>query len=50
MEKKNIVLKRQNYVAPRAESVEIMNQGVLCASGVSSMYSVSTEHFVRKTL
>ena len=28
-----IVLKGHAYEAPRTESVEIMNQGVLCASG-----------------
>lgn len=32
MEKKRIVLKGQNYATPRTESVEIVNQGVLCAS------------------
>ena len=30
---KKIVLKGQEYAAPRTESVEITNQGVLCASG-----------------
>ena len=32
MEKVRIVLKGRNYQAPQAESVEIKNQGVLCAS------------------
>ena len=31
-----IVLKGQEYAAPRTESVEITNQGVLCASGASA--------------
>ena len=30
---KKIVLRGQEYAAPRTESVEITNQGVLCASG-----------------
>lgn len=33
MNKQRIVLKGQKYVAPLTESVEISNQGVLCASG-----------------
>ena len=34
MKKENkIVLKGQEYATPRTESVEIINQGVLCASG-----------------
>ena len=28
-----IVLKGHEYATPRTESVEIVNQGVLCASG-----------------
>ena len=32
MTKKRIVLRGQMYVAPKTESVEIKNQGVLCAS------------------
>ena len=32
MKEKKIVLKGQEYAAPRTESVEITNQGVLCAS------------------
>ena len=28
-----ITLRGQEYAAPRTESVEIVNQGVLCASG-----------------
>ena len=36
MKKENkIVLKGQEYAAPKTESVEIINQGVLCASGAS---------------
>ena len=31
---KKIVLRGQEYAAPRTESVEITNQGVLCASGL----------------
>lgn len=51
MKTTRIVLKGQNYATPRTESVEIVNQGVLCASGVvTSAYSVSTQHFERKTL
>ena len=30
-----IVLNGQAYSAPRAESIEIKNQGVLCASGAN---------------
>ena len=33
MNKQKIVLNGQAYVAPKTESVEIINQGVLCASG-----------------
>ena len=33
MNKQRIVLKGQAYAAPQTESVEIINQGVLCASG-----------------
>ena len=37
MKKENkIVLKGQEYAAPKTESVEIINQGVLCASGGDS--------------
>ena len=32
MTKKRIVLRGQMYVAPKTESLEITNQGVLCAS------------------
>ena len=32
MTKKRIVLKGQVYATPKTESVEIKNQGVLCAS------------------
>ena len=32
-ESKKIVLKGQTYATPQTESVEIVNQGVLCASG-----------------
>ena len=32
MNKQRIVLKGQAYAAPKTESVEIMNQGVLCGS------------------
>ena len=32
-QKDRIVLKGRNYAAPKTESVEITNQGVLCASG-----------------
>ena len=28
-----IVIKGQRYAAPRAESMDVVNQGVLCASG-----------------
>ena len=31
-ENKKIVLKGQTYAAPKTESVEIKNQGVLCSS------------------
>lgn len=34
MKTTRIVLKGQNYATPRTESVEIVNQGVLCASAV----------------
>ena len=33
MKTETIVLKGQKYVAPKTESVEIISQGVLCASG-----------------
>ena len=33
MKKEKIVLKGQAYATPRTESAEIVNQGVLCASG-----------------
>lgn len=33
MKNEVIVLKGQKYAVPRTESVEIVNQGVLCASG-----------------
>ena len=33
MKNSRIVLKGQNYATPHTESVEIVNQGVLCASG-----------------
>ena len=45
MKNSNIVLKGQNYVTPRTESVEIMNQGVLCASGVTTMVKGNFENF-----
>ena len=32
MKNEKIVLKGQEYAAPRTESVEIVNQGVLCSS------------------
>ena len=32
MKELKTVLKGQKYVSPRAESVEVVNQGVLCAS------------------
>ena len=34
-ENKKIVLKGQTYATPKTESVEISNQGVLCASTVT---------------
>lgn len=45
MKNSRIVLKGQNYATPHTESVEIMNQGVLCASGasVTSMLGITTE-------
>lgn len=33
MKNEKIVLKGQVYATPKTESVEIINQGVLCASG-----------------
>ena len=33
MKTETIVLKGQKYVAPKTERVEIISQGVLCASG-----------------
>ena len=33
MKNEKIVLKGQEYATPKTESVEISNQGVLCASG-----------------
>lgn len=50
MEKKKAVLKGQKYVAPRAESYRIVNQGVMCASSKDVFSYSSTEHFIRKTL
>ena len=37
MKNEKIVLKGQEYAAPRTESVEITNQGVLCASGAKGI-------------
>ena len=34
-QQQKIALKGQVYATPRTESVEIVNQGVLCASGAS---------------
>ena len=34
--KTKIVLHGHEYAAPQTESVEIINQGVLCASGASA--------------
>ena len=45
MKTTRIVLKGQNYATPRTESVEIVNQGVLCASGVSVSGATSLEYF-----
>ena len=39
MKNEKIVLKGQEYAAPRTESVEITNQGVLCASGAKGVMS-----------
>lgn len=51
MKTTRIVLKGQNYAMPRTESVEIVNQGVLCASGGGSAINyVSAQQFERKTL
>ena len=33
MKENKIVLKGQEYATPQTESVEIVNQGVLCGSG-----------------
>ena len=33
MKENKIVLKGQEYATPQTESVEIVNQGVLCSSG-----------------
>ena len=41
MNKKKIVHNGQAYSAPRAESIEIKNQGVLCGSGNLRDYGVS---------
>lgn len=38
-----IVLKGHAYEAPRTESVEIMNQGVLCASGAN--FNVTLQNY-----
>ena len=34
-QQQKIALKGQVYATPRTESVEVKNQGVLCASGVA---------------
>ena len=41
MKNEKIVLKGQEYTAPRTESVEITNQGVLCASGGGGLVGTS---------
>lgn len=51
MKTTRIVLKGQNYATPRTESVEIVNQGVLCASGTPySKSGVTVDNFLVKTL
>ena len=42
MKNSRIVLNGQNYATPHTESVEIMNQGVLCASGDPTVSSSGT--------
>ena len=48
MKENKIVLKGQEYAAPKTESVEIINQGVLCASGASgsSKFSIGAGSFL----
>ena len=40
MNKQKIVLNGQAYAAPKTESVEIINQGVLCASGGGAKFGL----------
>ena len=48
MNKQKIVLKGQKYASPQTESVEIISQGVLCASGTPNFYGDGF-HFNSKT-
>ena len=41
MKENKIVLKGQEYATPQTESVEIVNQGVLCASGNPSSFGMN---------
>ena len=43
MSKEKIVLRGHEYVAPRTESVEITNQGVLCASGGGAKFGLGVK-------
>lgn len=45
MKNSRIVLKGQNYATPRTESVEIKNQGVLCASAYFTSTGTNLENF-----
>ena len=40
MKNEKIVLNGQAYAAPKTESVEIVNQGVLCASGGGAKFGL----------
>lgn len=46
MKKKKFGLESHGYVAPRAESVGMCNQGLLCASINGGLQSYSTEETI----
>lgn len=42
MKTEKIVLKEQEYASPKTESVEIVNQGILCGSAVNFGSSINS--------
>lgn len=49
-EKKKFGLQSQAYVAPRAESVEMCNEGLLCASHIPPHIDGDVEGFGRSVI